>query len=571
MNTLYIDYGYTVHTKDLTVDSIAARRIMKSKNRLKFSRVERSGEQFVFRTEMITCPICHATYDARELFPSEPIIYSPYEIDCFIDPRKSLYQEQPEGSLQINTAIFKDKPSVVCPFCMNTIYKTNAKRNIRLSKDSEKVCVSMEIKSVRELLDCLFTVSDSVTVDICHDVLHASREVFTLHHDGRTYLSFENGTDETYQKDITEDFNAEKLDICLSVISHNNDIKRYLIDFLKPSWHTDFPFTPQELTITDLIALNRFRGFNRDFYRSVPYRLGSLQTEGSFPVFADIGEALTAYQNSTLPKTKTIKKCLFEKQGLLFYLPELACLFDDINPPRKHPDGKKEEKNISLFCDMLAIPEIHTLLYYLHTYPVVHQFIRDYCQTGEQIRKFIHLLQISVSHTCEMAKDYGGLSEYYKREKSKKHFREYSERIESIGTDFFHVRCPIHAPYSMPMVIPESILSLEDSVLDCDFRFLRTTNETRHAGNALHNCLRNWSCGDENVLVIKRGTAIVAAVQLSFRHTRVEQAKLAYNESIEENEKVRCAFFAWCEKHNLIYPDYYDFPDEEEDDDDEIA
>ena len=557
---MLVNYGYSITTKDLKVDYHTARKIMNSDNRLKFSRVDCDEENYVFRTERIECPICHAEYDAREIMPSEPVVHTSYEIDRFFDPQLDITGYKNNHSIQLNKAVFKDKPSVTCPFCHNIIYKTNAKRKILLDRDSEKVTVKVELKNIKELISCLFAVADKMTIDMSNDILSSSWEVITFDKEGKTYLSFENeSNNETYRKDITEDFNADEIDTCLSIINNNEKVKRFIIDYLKIFWNTEFPFNANDLELVDIIALNRFKGFDKTYYYAIPYELGTYKIEGSFKVFSNSSEAINAFQQSSLPKSKTIKKALFNNQGLLMYIPELESLYIDIG-------------NVSIFNEIINAPYIQVLLYYLHTYPSINQFIIDYCKSGEQTRKFANLLKQSVGLTCELAKDYAGRSDFYKQKMLEGHFKDATEKIERFDRDYFYPSRPsINPPYSMPMQIPECVLNLEDTVFDCDFRFLRTTNDTNHAGKVLSNCLQGWNCSNENVLVIKRGIAIVAAVQLSHRHIRIEQAKLAHNDNIEDDERIYRAFCAWCNKHQLVFPEHYWYDDGDDEDDEEIA
>lgn len=556
---MLINYGYTIKTKDLKADYQTARKIMNSKNRLKFSRVDCDGDKFIFRTEKIECPICHAKYDAREIMPSEPVIHTSYEIERFFDPQLDISNYNNNHSIQLNKAIFKDKPSITCPFCHNTIYKTNAKRKILLDRDSEKATVKVQLKNVKELINCLLSVSDKMTIDIGNEILNSSWEVITLDKEGKTYLSFENeSNNETYRKDITEDFDTYDIDTCLSIINNNEKVKDYIIEFLRTFWDTEFPFNAKDLELADIIALNRFKGFDESYYYAIPYELGTYIIEDSFKVFSNSRDAINAFQNSSLHKSKIIKKAIFKNQGLLLYIPELECLYSDIG-------------NASIFNEIINASYIQVLLYYLHTYPSINQFISDYCTSSEQTRKLANLLKQSVGLTCELAKDYAVRSDFYKRKMLEGHFKNDTVRIERLDRDYYYQpRTSINAPYSMPMKIPQSVLKLEDTVFDCNFRFLRTTNETRRAGKILCNCLTGWNCTDENVLVIKRGISIVAAIQLSHRNTRVEQAKLAHNDDVEDNEKIYKAFRTWCNKHRLTYPERYWY-DDDDNDEEEIA
>ena len=554
---MLLNYGFTVKTKDLKVDDKKAKKIIRSDNSDKFSRVDREGDDYIFRTEYIECPLCSASYNARDIIEPESVTHTLFEVEQFFSEQTDIANYKSNYSLQLNEAILHDKRSIVCPFCGNIIFRNDEKREVILSETENSATVKIEIKNIKELISCLIAVSNEVTIDIENDALHFGRVVLTLGKNGRTYLSYENEFhEEIHKKDITEEFDRTDNSAIFTLISNNAEIKQFIVDYLKPFWESDFPYETDKTELADFIALNRFRGFDRKFYCAVPYKIGTLTVDSSFPVYKTSREALSAFADSSLPqKSKSLKKTLFENQGLLFYISELEALYDCI-------------KNIDIFSDIINCPNINILLYYLHTYPSVVQFIADFCKSGEQKRKFANLINQSVYDTCELAKDYALLRDSYKNELAISNFAEYIGKIERNERDYYRPTSPENTHYSMPMEIVD--YSLEDTVFNYDFRYLKSTNDTAFAGAELNNCLTGWRCTDNNVIVIKKGVQLVAAIQLAYRGTRVDQAMLSHNDYIEEDEALYKIFHTWLEKHDLLYlsSGYYEDDDEDEDDDD---
>lgn len=537
---MLVDCGFTVKTNDLKVDLKTANKIINSKNYHKFSRVEYDGGKFIFRQEYTECPICGAVFDAREIMKSEPVIHTSYEIDCFFSQHDNNCSNE-KNSIQLNKAVLKNKPRIECPFCYSTIYKSKSKRKIHLSSDDSSLSVKIEIKNIKELIDCLVMVSDDLTIDIGNELMLSSCEILTFEKDGRTYLSFSNDeNDYIFRKDITENYCYDSVDSVLCLVSHNMKIKCFIVNYLKQFWCGKFPFDADKLNLKDFITLNRFKGFNTSYYSAVPYELGTQKTDGSFTVFKNCEEAAEALNGYDIPKSKTIRKSIFAKQGLLFYLPELEMLYKSLN-------------NIDIFNQIINNKQAEILLYYLHTYPGVNQFITDFCNTPEQKRKFVRLFIASAAQICIIAKDYAELNEYYKKKLQDEKFEEYVRKMSFRDELCSEPGIIKNKRYSMPFKIQRP--SLEDTVFGCSFRYLKSTNDTKNAGEELGNCLREWQCSDNNVVVIKRGSRIVAAIELDENSLGVEQVRLAQNRSIKENKTISKSFYAWLNKHKLFYFD----------------
>ncbi len=529
---MLINYGFTFKTTEFETDSEKAKRIIE-KNKGVFSRAEYKDDGFVFYKEHYECPLCHRQYRANELSAAIPIKHSEEEINAFL----SHQSESENSSFKLTEITLGGKNNVRCPHCMMGFPLTDDKREIRMSVENGEAVVKVQLKSFMELIDCLMRVSNDASVSVFGEFLASTWEVFSLRGD-RAFLGYENETDGiSFEKDITECTMQDRNGICLSVLSQNDGIRQFLADYLAPFWRDGFPYEPSELDLNSVITLNRYKGFGKSFYAGVPYKLRTKIIEGSFSSFRNSDEAIEAFEKSTLPKSKTVKKCIIANQSLFFYLPELESLYSALDNP-------------SIFNELLKWNGIYIVLHYLHTYPQISCFFSDFCKSG-RTRKLADYLTLSPASICEIAKEYICLGEHYKKFERENGFKGFFSSARDRDYAFERYSPSRYMQYSTPMTIPEN--DLEDTVLNYDFKFLRNTNDARYAGDALDNCLTEWTCMNGLVMVMRKGADIVAAIELTSSLTCVDDARLANNVDIDMDEDVCKAFEVWCRKHRLAY------------------
>ena len=537
---MFVNFGYKPFTEKYIRDIEQAKEIMESSEQYNYYEVVCEKENYVFKSSGTVCPVCSATVSAYEVLPSKPIVNTEYVIERFFDSQVD-FSSMNYSSLKLNRRSFESARDFVCPYCKNRVYKSDEEREISLETIGDKAFIKVEIKTIDELINCVFSVCEEESVDLLQKAEAGCKEVLTIDAaSGKTFLSLEGNSGETYYSyDLTGDFDTTKTDTCLTIIISNSDVKKYIIDFLSKFWQIEFPFNHQELNLQTIISLNMFKGFSKSFYAAIPFRLGTFETEESFPVYKNSEEALETLKKSSILKSKQIKKCIFKNQGMFFYINELERLYKCIN-------------NTAIFIRLINMPEIYIVLYYLHTY-CIDDFLSDFCSFEDRTCKLPEYLHSHVEKIFECAKDYSVLNPFYKKIHFECGFEKYINSIENEYDDYYaRFRVDNDFKYSMPM--STNISSTYDGCVDkYFFKAVLSTNETYLVGKTLKNCLVNWSFGDNNVVIIYNGSSIVGAIELSRFNTYIDQAKLSHNASIEEDPRACKAFIKWAEKHGFSY------------------
>lgn len=551
---MFVDYGYKPFAEKYIKNYEQAREILQSSEQYSYYEVDCENGGYAFKASATVCPVCSATLTARDTLPPKPVINTDYVIEQFLEPQFD-FSNINYSSLKLNHSSFQSSKDFVCPCCSNRIYKSDEKREITLIATDDKAYIKVEIKTIDELINCVFSVCADESVDLLQKAEAGCKEVLTIDAaSGKTFLSLEGNNGETYYSyDITGDFDTTKTDACLTLIISNSEIKKFIIEFLSKFWSIDFPFSYRELSLQSVISMNMFKGFSKSFYAAIPFKLGTFVIEESFPVYKSSEEALEALGKSSLPKSKQIKKCIFKNQGMFFYINELERLYKCIN-------------NTAIFIKLINMPEIYIVLFYLHTY-CIDGFLSDFCSFDDKTIKLPALIYSHTEEILECAKDYSLLNPFYRKKLFESGFEKYIAAIENEYDDYYsRFRINNDFKYSMPMSI--SISSKYDDCVDkYYFKAVLSTNETYLAGKILNNCLVNWSFGDNNVVIIYNGSSIVGAIELSGYNTNILQAKLSKNASIEEDERVCNAFIKWADKHSLSYMgcmDLWNFCDTDE-------
>ena len=292
-----------------------------------------------------------------------------------------------------------------------------------------------------------------------------------------------------------------------------------------------------------------FVGYDKDFYRSIPFDESGVRVERSF---ARAARALRfasrvpgLLKKSRLPDVKSVRKILFTYPDYLFYLPELELIWElsgDVN--RFAGLLQRRTKN---FYEVLAI---------LHSRPSVAAFLRDYViTTGTEIEKPTENGRIETrggsTPLFSYATSYATLTEDGKKAEREKWVR--NNGVKSIHSDtagpFFSRPVPRFVYDDVNSTIPD-----ETEIDGFVFSRLCSTGEYEEAGRVLENCLRGWHHHhNTDVWVIRKDGEILAAVEV-FK-LDIMQALKAENEEIEPWSKLGIALGKWRKKYGLEFDD----------------
>ena len=315
------------------------------------------------------------------------------------------------------------------------------------------------------------------------------------------------------------------------LIDTNALIKRKLYKAFSWLYTGHIPFTADDLSPRNAVAMTRFRGFSRIFYDSIPYDLTDGMIDSSFNALAreirtenDLPGIL---KRSSIPNTKSIKRTMFSNPGLFFYISELEKMWEIL-------DG------INSFLRILESRRIFFILPFLHQYPGSLSFLSDY-RTVKSASCLFSLMNTRWDEISSYSTSYCSMSSTAK-EKERKRWKNTKLTL----TERQH--------YSIP------IPTVSDTIRDCSidgffFEWLRTKRDYIRAGNTLNNCLKDWTPISNPVVVIKRNSRVVAAVEIL--DNMVIQARAAHNMAIEHNGDLYVALEKWKAQYSLIdIPDY---------------
>ncbi len=312
------------------------------------------------------------------------------------------------------------------------------------------------------------------------------------------------------------------------------------------------PFDPVGADLRQYIKSTVFVGYDKDFYRSIPFDESGVRVERSF---ARAARALRfasrvpgLLKKSRLPDVKSVRKILFTYPDYLFYLPELELIWElsgDVN--RFAGLLQRRTKN---FYEVLAV---------LHSRPCVAEFLRDYVITkGSEIEKPAENGRIETRNGStslfSYATSYAALTENGKQAEREKWVR--NNGVKSIHSDtagpFFSRPVPRFVYDDVNSTIPD-----ETEIDGFVFSRLCSTGEYEAAGRVLENCLRGWHHHNTDVWVIRKDGEILAAVEV-FK-LDITQALQAHNEEIEPRSELGIALGRWRRKYGLEFDEDFEY------------
>ena len=313
-------------------------------------------------------------------------------------------------------------------------------------------------------------------------------------------------------------------------INNDTSLKKLLISAFAQFYVGDFPFEINEITLDTLILINRFRGYPKDFYSAIPFSENSLKSEDSFSETADMLMAAqyadidAVYRHFGLPEKKSIRRIIYQNPALVFYANEILRL---------------PFRNTDILQQILSSEIIYSLLSKLHTFPGIITLISDKIESAGEINAWMFVKKML--HNIEYA---AGM---YLISAPKNQLRMLRRKSSDAGYD---VEYGAVLPYSLPIPRKGSDIS-SDKIGDYDFIAPKSTFELDKAGRELHNCLVDYRRCGRQVIIVKKDSICVAAIEIN--KDEVVQALLKMNEPIEDNEELYCAFKIWTEKHGVTY------------------
>ena len=533
---MQIDYGYKVMIRAEKQSRENAKDLFYGNDRFLYNEMLYENGEYTALRQYTVCPVCKSEIEAARVVRKKPVELSGYEMGRFFS---SQFRETTGRrlSLKINRADLNSEKSVVCPYCRHRIFNSSLKRNIETFVKDGKAYINVQLIGIEELINSAFSFSDDESTYIIPDPALTYSEILIL--DGASgeiiiSLEDENGT-VLHRAEISDKFDCAGSS-AIDLIFNNQETKDFIKEYLNTFRSSPVPYSTDELGFSETIMLTKYRGFSKSYYNALPFELGTFCPEASFSVFRNVEEAVSRLNSSEFLKSKNIKKAIIENQGLLFFIDDLERLYQNIN-------------NNCVFAKIIVQPDIFLLLQHIHNYST-DAFFRDFCSTKYGAVNLEHYLLESTADVCECAKDYSLLNLHYRRQIQNSGFSKYIDKLEKWIDDEPYYSIKNTFRYSLPMNTGKC-LEYADKINGVTFAPAVSTGELYQAGKVLNNCLVDWEISRNNIILMKMGTFIVGAVELSKDLEDIVQAKLSDNYPMDSDKELSKAFVAWCKKYDL--------------------
>ncbi len=526
--TLNIPFGYELKEEVSRHSVEEAREILVTRKRKKYTIARRDDNNVFLTRHYIQCPHCNYKIYAYPqnikkafniIVPSRTTVVEKDTIFEWTSQQISILKKDYEP-LELSQVV-DINISFNCPKCNKNMVPSAKKAEATLSRSRHKISVSFKTMDFMEAFKW-----KSFRKDYELSLPLEEKIVFNFKK-RKVHIGLFNAMGECLAaSDITSV--KESWNSCLgyNIIVKNKYLKRHLIKLFEEEIGHKIPFFYSELSLSHLKMLTVFPSYDRDFYSYIPFEENTLSVIGSFKSAArkmrTEEDLIRMYESSNLPKVKSIKKIFFENIALFFYIEECEKLWSIV-------------QNIDNFVRIFKNGDIFGIVSDCHVYPQIFVFLEEYIACGK-IRQLFN--KNGWSHLCEYAVMYVSLSEYLKSKEREKWKKNILKPKPAGGPPTF----------SVPMQKPnEKIKScMIDGFL---FTWLRSSNEYKHAGKVLQNCLISWQRQFPPVVGIYKDDLIIGAIEIEGNY--VIQAHLRNNGSMSANPVVYKAYLKWLESNSL--------------------
>ena len=472
----------------------------------------------ILKTAYWICPCCQAKV---KLLSSKQFLYREL-IDEVFNKQISLIQD----CTQKNFFTQKDYQKIkCCPYCGTMCSENQEETFVIISFDDNNVLkISRKISSIPEL----FRLSWLKIVNTSSMPLF---ETINLDfNSGETNISLSNNNGNTL---CCKEVSANFIGFLSIVVNNNLVIKKAICNSIAKLWNINsFPYNAKDLSLNRLIELTRFVGFSRDFYDNMPKSSSSGELFDSFQNAAKnlhcFETIIDTYHTLDLPSGKSIKKLLLENPQLMFYCEEIKAI------------SRLFKRNVDLISTVLNSSECYNILAYLHIYPCAYEYFYDFVKSNDKAI-LCRRMTCDFKNIFQFAFVYAAMRPEMRRQ-------IWKERIKpSFNEDVFCELFPV--PFYIPMKVLEN--RYECSIDGYYFTRLKNAEDFIQAGKELQNCLGTYSSFSNPVILVKKGSKSVAAIEV--KGSQVVQALAFENEPIKMHSKLSDAIHKYFVTMGLKY------------------
>lgn len=294
----------------------------------------------------------------------------------------------------------------------------------------------------------------------------------------------------------------------------------------------DFPFKSDELTLDLLILLNRFQSFPRCFYETILQliEVNILKEEDLQRMaleLAHYSNVSALYEKLNFPKTKALRRTVFENPGVMFFAQQLASL---------------PFHNTDVLLRVIRSDDIYHLLYTMRSSTSVVELLEGVVQVKGEVRAWNAIRPI-ISLLPEIAWNVRTLPAEAQKDVLRGDLRG------MVGAEW---RSNYIRNYNFTLAHAEKFNYMTYTIDEYHFAAIKNSKDLCCAAKDLHNCLDTCIYTDRPVVGVKCGGKYVAAIELDNEGRKVYQAKLDYNAPIWKSERVNRAFEEWMKRCNIV-------------------
>ena len=536
-----INRGYKVIEKETILDAVSAYKILSTNKQFKYTKAEylMDLKQVKLTRHICICPNCnsyipaytHAFFEwqpRRKMSASQAKSWC-YELRPFFDTENDTFDFYKP---------FESVEELSCPYCNRKSGFSSHKNNISIEYDKGIITVSCELKWILDVVNIDWAPSIKMSeLPLTESVIFnvkKGKTFFTLTNDAGDLIAIQdvtNGLPSSKQKSILIEF-----------INNNVHIKKALSRNFERAWGKALPYPFVELDINKCILLTSYVGYdNVTFYDNIPTASKDNTFDTTFNTsrkhlhYAEFCVDLLA--NSEIPQSKSIKTYIYQNPYLLFFIKEIEAFW------------KLFGEDYNLLLSFLQSETACANLFALHTYPGIEDFYSDFVRikSSYELNK---ILTLSGKEPCVYGIYYSALSKQNKAEAQKTW-----KRLKG-----FMKYCYLYSPFSDMMdklflTLPSAKLSerfFPKQVNGYQFAALKSRHDFVTAGEQLGNCLGKVSF-ENPVIGVKKAGRYVAAIEVDLEEKIIIQARIAENNSIENDANIFKAYKKWCKKNGIVY------------------
>lgn len=495
-NTVSIKKGCSITTDVVECDYNYGKEILLKEAKSQYSDAFYYKNKIYFQKTTWICPYC---LSANIILSDEEICNDTLEeytqLSLFDNDIKTIYSTQ------------TDKSYFECKYCNYNVVKSAEEANVIISYENNIIKLQHKISNIKELIDCNAFNGDLLEVA---KQLSIFQSVFFDFKNHKVFSIIES-LDEKPIVNIDIDVKF------MHYIDKYIEIKNCIYQNLKEIWKPyAFPFEPYEINYNLMTLLTKYVGYtNKDFYFCIPNKL---HTNTIFDTFKSIDEKLQNYNNvlslfnnSRLPNYKSLKRILFSNPQLMYYISEIEKLWDMLGDE-------------NFLKEVLECSERYYILACLHVFPNLISFMNDLINSKSK-RILINLLVQNASSILSYGVFYISLRNEIKDcEKKTWAGRYYLTRMR------LYLYSEPHIMFALPMKSLNN--NYKKQIQKYSFIPIKTLAECHKVGVELNNCLEDYNCSNNPIVVVKRNNKAVAAIEV--KGTHVIQAYAKDNEELTE-------------------------------------